>query len=141
MIKNLLLLITGLCLITVSHAQKLSPDPASAIADSVLRGMETGYNTGDFQTIAAFYADKGKVIGKGVEISGREAMLTYWKDICTLGGTWKLSNEKTEKIGDAIWQRGVSVITAKDGSQHKVSFTLVLIREGGEWKILQDAYW
>ncbi|NEU08888.1 nuclear transport factor 2 family protein [Flavihumibacter sp. R14] len=141
--KNLVLLLTILFLFTVAHAhaQQPSPDPASATADSVLRGMETGYNTGDFQKISVFYADQGKVVGRGVEISGREAMLKYWKDICALGGTWKLSNEKTEKIGAAIWQRGVSLITAKDGKQHKVSFTLVLIQEGGMWKILQDAYW
>ena len=139
--KKLILFITGLSLISFVHAQQASPDRAFATADSVLRGMETGYNAGDFQKIASFYAGKGKVIGKGVEISGREALIIYWKDICALGGTWTLSNEKTEKIGGAIWQKGVSVISARDGKKHSVSFTLVLVQEGGAWKILQDAYW
>ena len=120
--------------------RRKAANPA-AIADSILRGMEAAYNTGDFGKIASFYADKGKVIGKGVEVSGREALLTYWKNICALGGTWKLSNDRTEKIGAAIWQKGVSVISAKDGKKHSVSFTLVLIQEDGAWKILQDAYW
>jgi len=139
--KKLILLMTGLCLFNLAYAQQPSRNSGVAIADSILRGMEAGYNTGNFQQVASFYADKGKVVGKGVEISGREALIRYWKDICALGGTWTLSNEKTEKIGGAIWQKGVSVISAADGKKHSVSFTLVLIQERGAWKILQDAYW
>ena len=63
------------------------------------------------------------------------------KDFKRLGGTWKLTNEKSEKIGDQIWQKGVSVITDKEGKEHKVNFTLIFIQENGQWKILQDAYW
>jgi ketosteroid isomerase-like protein len=113
----------------------------AAIADSILRGMEMGYNKGDYQKIASYYAQNGKVVGKNVEISGKENMLKYWKDITAMGGSWKLTNDKTEKISDAIWQKGVSLIVDKDGKQHQVSFTLVLIQENGLWKILQDAYW
>lgn len=114
---------------------------ATVIADKILRGMEEGYNTNQPQKIAAYYASNAKVMSKNVEISGGENMLRYWKQVAALGGTWKLSNEKTERSGEQIWQKGVSVITDKNGKQHTVNFTLIIIKEDGQWKILQDAYW
>ena len=116
-------------------------DANTAIVDSVLRGMEDAYNKGRFRMLAAYYANNGKVIGKNVVINGKENLIKYWKEVIALGGTWKLTNEVTEKIGEQIWQKGLSVITDKDGKQHKVNFTLIFIREDGLWKILQDAYW
>ena len=113
----------------------------TAIVDTVLRGMEDNYNKGRFKMIASYYAQNGKVISKNVEISGRENLIAYWKSVVQLGGTWKLTNDKTEKIGEQIWQKGISVITDKNGKEHKVDFTLVFINEDGLWKILQDAYW
>ena len=113
----------------------------SATIDSVLRGMEDAFSKGRYRILASYYAQKGKVVGKGVTISGKENMIAYWKELVALGGTWKLTNENTEKIGDQIWQKGTSVITDKEGRQHKVNFTLIFIREDGLWKILQDAYW
>ena len=114
-------------------------DP-TAIATAILRSMEDGYNKGNYQQIASHYSHNGKVIGKNVEISGKENMLNYWKSITALGGTWKLTNERTEMSGEHIWQKGVSVITDKAGKRHTVSFTLVLIKEDGLWKIIQDTY-
>jgi ketosteroid isomerase-like protein len=116
-------------------------DNAVAIVDSVLRKMEDGYNKGKFKKIASFYAANAKVVGKNTEISGIHNMQAYWESFKDLGGTWKLTNEKTERIGDQIWQKGISVITDKNGREHKVRFTLIFIRESGVWKILQDAYW
>lgn len=113
----------------------------SASIDSILRSMEDGYNKGDYRKIADHYSVYGKVVGKNVEVSGRDKMLNYWKSIVSMGGTWKLSNEKAEMIGNMVWQRGTSVITTKDGKQHKVDFTLIFIREDGLWKIIQDTYW
>jgi hypothetical protein len=117
------------------------PNNTAIVVDSILRGMEDGYAKGRFQKIASYYVSTGKIIGKDVEISGKENLVNYWKGLVALGGTWKLSNTKTEKIGESIWQKGVSVITDKGGKQHKVNFTLVLIQEDGIWRILQDTYW
>jgi ketosteroid isomerase-like protein len=103
--------------------------------------MEDAYNKGRFRILAAYYANNGKVIGKNVEINGKEKLVVYWQSLVALGGTWKLTNEKTEKIGEQVWQKGISVITDKDGKTHSVNFTLVFVREDGLWKILQDAYW
>jgi len=114
---------------------------AAAIVDSILRGMEDAYSKGRFRILAGYYADQGKVVGKNINISGKENLIAYWKNVVALGGTWKLTNEKTEKTGEQIWQKGVSVITDKSGKQHEVNFTLIFIREDGLWKILQDAYW
>ena len=113
----------------------------TAIVDSVLRGMEDNYNKGRHRILASYYAYNGKVVGKNVEINGKDNLVAYWKNLVQLGGTWKLTNEKTEKTGEQIWQKGISVITDKDGKEHKVNFTLVFINEDGLWKILQDAYW
>ena len=103
--------------------------------------MEDNYSKGRYRILASYYATRGKVVSNNVEINGKENLIAYWKDLVQLGGTWKLTNEKTEKIDNQIWQKGVSVITAKDGKQHKVNFTLVFILEDGLWKILQDTYW
>lgn len=116
-------------------------DRTTAIVDSILRGMEDGYNKAEYNKIASFYTSNGKIVGRTTEVSGKEAMIAYWEDFKRLGGTWKLSNLKSERIGDQIWQKGVSVITDKDGKEHKVNFTLIFIQESGQWKILQDAYW
>lgn len=116
-------------------------DNITATVDSVLRGMEDAYNKGRYRILASYYAQNGKVVGKNVTINGKENMNAYWKELVALGGTWKLTNESTEKIGEQIWQKGVSVITDKTGKQHQVNFTLIFIREDGLWKILQDAYW
>jgi ketosteroid isomerase-like protein len=113
----------------------------TTIVNTVLREMEDGYNKSNYKKIASYYAASAKVIGKNIEISGKENMLNYWKDLVALGGTWKLTNEKTEVTDEQIWQKGTSVITDKQGRQHKVNFILIFIQENGEWKILQDAYW
>jgi len=113
----------------------------TAVVDSVLRGMEENYKNGRYRILASYYANNGKVIGKNVEINGKENLIAYWKELVKLGGTWKLTNEKTERIDNQVWQKGVSVITDKEGKEHKVDFTLVFIREDGLWKILQDTYW
>lgn len=112
-----------------------------AVVDSLLLRMEEDYKKGRYRALASYYANNAKIVGKNIEVSGKENLVNYWKDLVQLGGTWKLSNEKTELIGDLIWQKGVSLITAKDGKEHKVNFTLVFIKEDGNWKILQDAYW
>jgi ketosteroid isomerase-like protein len=112
-----------------------------AIADTILKKMEMAYNNGDFKKIANYYSNNAKIVNKVVEASGREQLQKYWTGFTRMGGTWKLTNEKTEKTGELIWQKGTSVIIDKSGKQHKVSFTLIFIYEDGEWKILQDSYW
>lgn len=123
----------------LEYRRKLN-NPA-AIVDSVLRAMEHAYNSADYKKIASYYAQHAKVVGRNTEVSGQKEMIAYWENFRKLGGTWKLSNEKTERNGDQIWQKGTSVITVKEGMQHKVSFTLIFVQEAGVWKILQDAYW
>src|SRR5204863_3073344 len=88
--------------------------------DSILRGMEDAYNKGRFRILATYYADNGKIMGNNTAISGKENIIAYWKNLVALGGTWKLTNEKTEKTGEQIWQKGVSVITDKEGKVHQV---------------------
>lgn len=116
-------------------------DNTMAIVDSVLRKMEDAYNKGAYSKIGDYYSTNAKVVGRTTEVSGRQAMIDYWESFNRLGGSWKLTNSKAERIGDLIWQKGISVITDKDGREHKVSFTLIFIQENGSWKILQDAYW
>lgn len=108
---------------------------------SILKNMETAYNEGKFESITNFYSKKGKVIGKNLEISGKEELKKYWKSFENLGGTWKLSITSIEKTDNAIWQKGTSEIKDKQNRIHKVSFTLVFTREDNQWKILQDSYW
>lgn len=114
---------------------------ARAVADALLQKMMQAYNSGQFEKIAAYYSENAKVVGPGLEISGKANMLAYWKGFSSLGGSWSLVTEKAEHTGGQIWQKGVSVITDKDKRQHKVVFTLILVQQNGEWKILQDAYW
>jgi ketosteroid isomerase-like protein len=113
----------------------------AAIADTVLKKMEIAYNSGNFNKIADYYSNNAKIVNKVVEASGREQIQKYWAGFAGMAGTWKLINEKTEKTGEQIWQKGTSVIMDKMGKKHKVNFTLVFIYEEGKWKILQDSYW
>jgi len=123
----------------LEYRRKATPD--NPVTTALIREMEEGYNTGNAEKIVSCYSTKAKVITKNVEINGREQLLDYWKKLVLLGGTWTLTKEDSESIGDAIWIKGGSVIKDKGGREHKVSFTLVLSRENGEWKIIQDAYW
>lgn len=116
-------------------------DLANMIVDSMLRKMEAAYNAGNFEKIADYYSANGKIINKKPEASGRNELIKYWKGFERMAGTWKLTNEKAEKHGNMIWQKGVSVITDKQSKSHRVDFTLIWIEENSEWKILQDAYW
>ena len=113
----------------------------AAIADSLLRNMEALYNNGKFLSIADHYAENGKVTGKKLLVSGRKALMEYWKSFESLAGTWALSVESAERQHDMIWVKGQSVITDKNKQSHKVDFTLVLIKEKESWKIFQDSYW
>lgn len=120
---------------------KRKPDSPAAIADTLLRKMEAAYNSGAFIQIADYYSNHAKIVNKVVEASGRNEIQKYWEGFSRMAGTWKLTNEKTERAGEVIWQKGNSVITDKSGKQHKVNFTLIITQEDGEWKILQDSYW
>lgn len=113
----------------------------SVVVDSLFRRMEAAYNKAEFKNIALYYAANGKISGRTTLVSGRADIINYWEDFTRLGGTWKLSNLQTEKTGEQIWVKGLSTITDRVNKDHKVDFTLVLIREKGAWKILQDAYW
>lgn len=123
----------------LEYRRKLN-NPA-AMVDTVLTKMENAYNSGNFNKIADYYSNNAKIVNKVVEASGREQVQKYWAGFSRMGGTWKLTNEKSEKTGDQIWMKGTSVITDKSGKQHRVSFTLIFIVEDGSWKILQDSYW
>lgn len=114
---------------------------AADIADTLLKKMQTAYNSGAFEKIAAYYANNGKIVGPGTEVNGKTNIIAYWKSFSAMAGTWQLNTEKAEFTGTHIWHKGTSVITDKNSKQHKVNFTLILIQENGEWKILQDAYW
>lgn len=114
---------------------------ATSIADTVLKKMELAYNNGNFETIANYYTSNAKVVGKNVEVSGQKELITYWKSFASMAGKWKLETEKAEFVNNQIWQKGTSIITDKNNKQHKVVFTLIIVQENNEWKILQDAYW
>ena len=116
-------------------------DPVTTVIIPLFNKMQQVYNSGQYAKIADFYATNGKIIGKAEEINGKQAIVGYWKGFASLGGTWKLTNLETEQSGNLFWQKGISVITDKNNVQHKVYFTLILVQENNEWKILQDAYW
>ena len=103
--------------------------------------MKTDYNKGNFKSIAAHYSIKGKVIGRGTEVSGPVALEKYWEGFSHMAGNWKLTSNNTEIINGQVWQNGTSVITDKNGVATKVRFTLIWAKEEGAWKILMDAYW
>ena len=116
-------------------------DPATTVIIPLLNKMQQVYNSGQYAKIADFYTSNGKIIGKSEQINGKQAIVEYWKGFASLGGTWKLTNLEAEQSGNLLWQKGNSVITDKNNIQHKVNFTLILVQENNEWKILQDAYW
>lgn len=115
-------------------------DEVTAI-NATLRQMETDFNNGNFKNIATHYSVNGKVIGPGTAVSGTVALEKYWEGFSQVGGKWKLTTSNAEIINGQAWQKGISLITDKNGLEHKVSFTLLWGKEQGLWKILMDAYW
>jgi hypothetical protein len=115
---------------------------ATAIADTLLSQMMAAYNIGMFDKIADYYSSNAKIVGHNTTVSGSQNILTYWKKFSRYGGKWALTNKKAELTNEhTIWQKGTSLIIDKNNKQHKVNFTLVIIKENNQWKILQDAYW
>ncbi|MBP9739891.1 MAG: nuclear transport factor 2 family protein [Chitinophagaceae bacterium] len=107
----------------------------------LFNNMTKAYNTGKFEEVANYYTITGKVVGNNVEISGKNNLITYWKSFSNLGGSWQLIADKVEKIGEQFWVKGKSIITDKNKKKHQVSFTLILVKENENVKIVQDTYW
>jgi uncharacterized protein (TIGR02246 family) len=109
----------------------------------VNRAMENTYNEGNVEALASFYAQEGIIVGNNVERMGREAIREYWKNLEGRHIDWELENIEVLVYADVVVQRGISRLQYyHEGTavQSDVRFTLVWIKEDGDWKIKIDHY-
>ena len=112
---------------------------------SVNKQMEETFNAKKFSSVGEFYANDGIMVGgNNIEVLGKENLVEYWS---RFSGdlTWEIKNIEIKSIGvNTALQRGYSIVhyKKKDGTGgiSKSIFSLVWIKEGGEWKIMLDHF-
>ena len=108
--------------------------------------MEQAMRDNDLHKVASYYADEAVLLGKNGHRRGgsRQAIDDYWAGFGQ-GVDWSLITHSIEGVGSLIVQRGRSILTyIRNGERREstVEFLLIWQRpEGGELKIVTDAYW
>lgn len=108
------------------------------------RDMETAFNEKNYEGVAAFYADDAVLVSRSYEVKGRDALDAYWTGMEGRGISWKLENLEIIPDTKTAVQRGISHLryVNKEGEEvlSQVKFTLLWIKEEGQWKIRIDHY-
>lgn len=135
--KNIVLVVLFFSIVPVS---------AQTVIDDILkqnRNMEQAYNSGQLEKIADYYTKDAAVVGPSTEVIGHSAVVAYWKGLEGKHVDWKLENIEIMPYREVAIQRGISHLRHYHNGkvvQSDVRFTLVWIREDGQWKISVDHY-
>ncbi|MCT8339127.1 nuclear transport factor 2 family protein [Flavobacteriaceae bacterium TK19130] len=119
---------------------------AQSVTDQVLaqnRAMETAYNAGNLTKIADYYTKDGLIIGPQSQVEGHEAIVNYWTGQEGRHVDWELETIELLEYGEAVVQRGISHLRYyynEEIVQSDVRFTLLWVKEDGQWKIKIDHY-
>ncbi|HEX8151529.1 MAG TPA: DUF4440 domain-containing protein [Thermoanaerobaculia bacterium] len=107
------------------------------------RDLTTALERGDLAGVARIYADDAKIIGSRKTWSGREAIDRYW--LALKGAkSWTLEVLEVGGMRDDAYQLGRStLVTMRDGTEHRSVVDFVVIwRRGadGKLRIYRDLY-
>ncbi|MGB0177246.1 MAG: nuclear transport factor 2 family protein [Owenweeksia sp.] len=108
-----------------------------------LQEMVSIFKSGKYEDLTLIYSDSAMIVGDQTEVSGRDEIRAYWKNLEGRGVDWELESISIQKTGTAYLQRGISRLSFKhEGSvvRSDSRFSLVWIWEGGAWRILLDHY-
>ncbi|MEJ7683012.1 MAG: nuclear transport factor 2 family protein [Segetibacter sp.] len=97
--------------INTMHRRKLSITNLDyEIAIIFAKEFEQTFNSGDYQSMASYYAEDGKLIGNKITVAnGREAIEQFWKQTCKRAS--KLNIKRTIIIEDVISSNGLGYIS------------------------------
>lgn len=123
-------------------ANAQSPDAAAVKA--VTEQFAADLAKGDLKAISRLYTDDAKLLPPNDEaISGRPAILAYFEKTLRPDLVGGAKFEHYEIYGGGSAATSISQIQMLDGKGHIVERgkqTIVLLKQGGEWKIHRDMW-
>ncbi|MES2568012.1 MAG: nuclear transport factor 2 family protein [Bacteroidota bacterium] len=107
--------------------------------------MEELFKKNRMAQIADFYMDDAKIIGSGMEVKGREAIIEYWKQIEGKGVAWEHNVVSVEMMNDIAFETGISklIYMAKKNTETAIDVRYTAIwrkNPSGDWKISHYHY-
>jgi uncharacterized protein (TIGR02246 family) len=128
---------------TADHAstQESSRSPEFKAAEDRAQAYIAAYDKGDAQTLANFYAEDVDYIDQdGAEVKGREGIQKLLADNFQANPGIKLDvtiDEVKLLSPDVLVNRGVAVVTPKDGAAVATRYVAIDVKKGDQWQISQ----
>jgi ketosteroid isomerase-like protein len=127
----------GLLLYEEAHAA----DDATAVCNVAISAYGAAAATGDPAKMAAVYAPNGEVVSPYGFVAGHDALVKMYASFMKLGDKEVDTSTSARMIGDvALCTGGFTFTPASATSGEKGSWTKVVGKVGGEWKILNLTY-
>jgi hypothetical protein len=127
----------GLILCGQAHAA----DDATAVCNAAMSAYGAAAATGDPAKMAAVYAPNAEVVSPYGFVAGRDALIKMYASFMKPGDKEVDSSTSARMIGDvALCTGGYTFTPASATSGEKGSWTKVVGKVGGEWKILNLTY-
>jgi ketosteroid isomerase-like protein len=127
----------GLVLCGEAHAA----DDATAICNAAISAYSTAAASGDPAKMAAVYAPDGEVVSPYGFVAGHNALVKMYASFMKPGDKEVDTSMSARMIGDvALCTGGFTFTSASATSGEKGSWTKVVGKVGGEWKILNLTY-
>jgi uncharacterized protein (TIGR02246 family) len=137
-------LVSSVCLIgagLVLCGQAYAADDATAICNAAMSAYGVAAATGDPTKMAAVYAPDGEVVSPYGFVAGRDALVKMYASFMKPGDKEVDTATSARMIGDvALCTGGFTFTPASATSGEKGSWTKVIGKVGGEWKILNLTY-
>ncbi|KLK92596.1 ketosteroid isomerase [Microvirga vignae] len=133
-----LLAATCLCLPVSAMAQD------RATIQSLNDQFARAFNTGDIAAVAAHYTEDAVVLPPGAEmVTGRNAILTFWKAASEQIGDIKLTAVDVKPLGNsAAREIGTFSLRIKGSQPQEVTGKYMVVWEkvGADWKLATDIW-
>lgn len=99
---------------------------------------------GDVEWTVDLHAANGRVMPPDAEPAvGPEAVGAFWRGMLGTEGlsvSWEPSEVHVSSSGDMAYEVGTYEMTLPDGSADDGKYTVVWVKEGGEWKVAVDMF-
>lgn len=99
---------------------------------------------GDVDWTVDLHAENGRVMPPNAEPAvGPEAVRAFWGGLLGTEGlsvSWEPSEVHVASSGDMAYELGTYEMTLPDGSEDDGKYTVVWVKEGGEWRIAVDMF-
>ena len=137
-------LVSSVCLIGAGFVlcgQAHAADDATAICKAAISAYGAAAATGDPAKMAAVYAPDSEVVSPYGFVAGHEALVKMYASFMKPGDKEVDTSTSARMIGDvALCTGGFTFTPASATSGEKGSWTKIVGKVGGEWKILNLTY-